>query len=63
MGASVVTGGAAAPLLALGCVGGAMLGHASGSECGPDPVCTPDQAILAREALQRRGLTAWPVCQ
>ena len=63
LGAAIFTGGAAAPLMALGCGGGAVLGQASASECGQDPVCTPDQGILAREALQRRGLTAWPVCQ
>jgi hypothetical protein len=63
MGGAVLTGGAALPLTLLGCGGGAALGHASGSECGPDPVCTPDEAILARDALQRRGLAAWPTCQ
>jgi len=63
LGAAVVTGGAAAPLTVIGCGGGAALGHASGSECGPDPVCTPDRTILTREALGRRGISAMPACQ
>ncbi len=63
LGAAIATGGASAPFTLIGCGGGAALGHALGSECGTDPVCTPDQAILARDALGRHGLTAWPVCQ
>ncbi len=61
LGAAVVTGGAAAPMTLAGC--GIGRESASATDCGVDPVCTPDPAVLEARMLATRGLSALPSCE
>lgn len=62
LGAALLTGGAAAPWAAGGCLGGLAAGGATTQGCGQSPVCTPDENVLAGETLASRGMASWPQC-
>ena len=63
IGAAVVTGGAAAPLAAAGLGAGMLAGKATGKDCGPGPVCTPDDQVVLQQAMAKKGWSAIPPCQ
>ena len=62
LGAALITGGAAAPWAAGGCLSGLAAGSATTKACGQGPVCTPDDTVLAGEVLVSRGMNYWPQC-
>lgn len=62
LGAAILTGGAAAPWAAGGCLGGLAAGSATTETCRQVPVCTVDEAVLAHEVLASRGMNVWPQC-
>jgi outer membrane murein-binding lipoprotein Lpp len=62
LGAALLTGGAAAPWAAGGCLGGLAAGSATTETCGQSPVCTPDENVLARDILASRAMSYWPQC-
>ena len=62
LAASVVTGGAAAPLVLAGMGAGLASGKATGDNCS-SPVCTPDDQYLRAQVLARHGASDIPTCQ
>jgi hypothetical protein len=61
--ASVLTGGAAAPLVLTGMGLGLASGKATRDQCGASPVCTPDDQVLLPQVFAGSGLSALPTCQ
>jgi multidrug efflux pump subunit AcrA (membrane-fusion protein) len=62
LAASVVTGGAAAPLVLAGAGVGYAGGKVSSSDCGGSPVCTPDEQVLRQDVLSSHHLPGTPTC-
>jgi hypothetical protein len=63
IGAAVLTGGAAVPLAAAGLGAGMLSGNATSKDCGPGPVCTPDDRVVLQQAMTKKGWSALPTCQ
>lgn len=59
---AVLTGGAAVPLAAAGCAGGAVIGQATKTKCGDIPRCASQLNNMHRVVLADRGLAAVPTC-
>jgi hypothetical protein len=62
LGAAALTGGAALPLTAAGCAGGAAVGASSQVECGERPTCTEQFDQIEATVLSKHGLTQRLIC-
>lgn len=61
--AALLTGGAAAPAIAAGCLGGAALSHATRSECGEVPRCAISSEEVVTRVLRSSGHSSLPSCK
>jgi len=62
LGAAVMTGGAAAPMVATGCGAGYVVGRGRAGRCPANPECSIDPVAIKPRVLSRHQLSTWPTC-